>query len=157
MGERAKHQLKLLEGIKRWLLIFHSEVSYSGITLLELAEQLAEEKSVNSEGAWSDFFENLAFRLNSNSIDSSIAVMWEESLDTSEVCRFMLNADRQEFIRFGQDLGCLDKASQLGRIDLYLDRVNMRIAEVEKGLAEKVRLCRLLGIAGGVFITILIV
>ena len=152
MGEKARRHLRLLESLRHWLTVFRSEVHYSGTTLGELSEQLAE-----NDDMWNVFFKNLSKEINSGCIEKNISKLWEESFDASGVASILSQSDKTAFIRFGHELGCMDKASQLGRIDLYLENVSLRIAELDKGLSEKVRLCRLLGIAGGIFITILIV
>ena len=69
----------------------------------------------------------------------------------------MKKEDIHEFIRFANELVCFDRESQLGRIELYIERIEKRIEYLEKSINERVRLYRILGATGGIFITILMI
>ena len=50
-----------------------------------------------------------------------------------------------------------DKESLVKRIDMYIGILDNRIATLNKDIGNRVRICRMLGITGGAFLTILIV
>lgn len=153
LGEKAKDQLKIMESLRRCMTIFRGEIQYSGTPLREVFELLVKYK----HEIWCEFFEKMANEMGSSTLRKNMGQMWKESLTTTSFFREMSTVDRMECIRFGEALGSYDKGSQVGQIDLYMEQVNNRITELEGAISERVRLYRLLGVAGGVFITILMV
>jgi len=90
-------------------------------------------------------------------LDRNIGEIWADTLDKVSVSRYMSKEDQNELKRFGRNLGSYDKNSQLNKIDLFIDYIDRRITVLDSGLSERVRLCRILGVAAGVFVTILMV
>ena len=57
----------------------------------------------------------------------------------------------------GCSLGTGDRAMQKANLDRYEARLVQRIAELQKGLPERKRLCQSLGIMGGLFLFLILV
>ena len=66
---------------------------------------------------------------------------------------------RQGFltVEAGCSLGTGDRAMQKANLDRYEARLVQRIAELQKGLPERKRLCQSLGIMGGLFLFLILV
>lgn len=74
----------------------------------------------------------------------------EETLKTTCLRR----EDKQLLEKLGDNLGFLDQKTQLATINLYIHNLEECIEEGTKEMKEKVRLYHLLGVLGGIFITI---
>ena len=65
--------------------------------------------------------------------------------------------EKEELQEAGCSLGTGDRAMQKANLDRYEARLVQRIAELQKGLPERKRLCQSLGIMGGLFLFFLLV
>lgn len=54
-------------------------------------------------------------------------------------------------------LGYLDLEMQLSSIDLYLEQLEISIREAESSIGSKQKLYQSLGVAGGIFLVILLI
>ena len=69
----------------------------------------------------------------------------------------LTGADRERLKTLGEVLGYLDREMQLAAIDLYLEQLDCGIAEALEDRGSKERLYRSLGVAGGIFLVILLI
>ena len=65
--------------------------------------------------------------------------------------------EKEELQEAGCGLGTGDRAMQKANLDRYEARLVQRIAELQKGLPERKRLCQSLGIMGGLFLFLILV
>ena len=65
--------------------------------------------------------------------------------------------EKEELQEVGCSLGTGDRAMQKANLDRYEARLVQRIAELQKGLPERKRLCQSLGIMGGTFFFLILV
>ena len=65
--------------------------------------------------------------------------------------------EKEELQEAGRSLGTGDRAMQKANLDRYEARLVQRIAELQKGLPERKRLCQSLGIMGGLFLFLILV
>ena len=65
--------------------------------------------------------------------------------------------EKEELQEAGCSLGIGDRAMQKANLDRYEARLVQRIAELQKGLPERKRLCQSLGIMGGLFLFLILV
>ena len=151
-GEKAKREIKVLESLNRCLMLFEGEIRYSGTTIRDICERLS-----GSGEIWTDFFRYISDELSCDAISGNIGMIWERGISLSDVSKALNDEDKCELIRFGRELGSGDRESELARINLYMDYIKNRLSYLEDNINERVRLCRLLGVTAGVFITILIV
>ncbi len=151
-ADRAKREIKALSSLSRCLMVFESEIRYCNTPLREICARIY----VSGE-LWSDFFGYVSEMLSENDPDAGTGIIWETGAGLFDAPRFLSAEDREEFLRFGNELGKNDRESELGRINMYIDHIKNRLSLLEKNINERVRLCRLLGVTAGVFITILMV
>ena len=64
---------------------------------------------------------------------------------------------KEELQEAGCSLGTGDRAMQKANLDRYEAHLVQRIAELQKGLPERKRLCQSLGIMGGLFLFLILV
>ncbi len=153
VGENAKRQLHVFENLRHAVTLIRSEIGYALTPIKELFEML----STGNDEIWTDFFRIVSKELDRAELDRNIGEIWADTLDKVSVSRYMSKEDQNELKRFGRNLGSYDKNSQLNKIDLFIDYIDRRITVLDSGLSERVRLCRILGVAAGVFVTILMV
>ncbi len=68
----------------------------------------------------------------------------------------LVRADLEQLESLGEVLGYLDAEMQLAAIRLYLEQLENSIAEAQEHMGSRQRLYQSLGIAGGVFLVILL-
>lgn len=151
-GERAKKEIKIFESLNRCLMLFEAEIRYSGTPIRDICGRIA-----GCRELWSDFFARIADGLGENTANTDVGRIWEDAAAYSGISSGLTDEDIRELIRFGSELGGGDRESELGRINLYMDYIRNRLSYLYENINDKVRLCRLLGVTAGVFITILIV
>ncbi len=151
-GERAKREIKVLLSLNRCLMLFESEIRYSMSTIKDICVRLSE-----ADELWSDFFGLVAEGISADSLNADAGSVWEKAVEKSDISETLDDEDKAWLIRFGSELGNSDRESELGKINMYIDYTKNRLLCLEKNINERVRLCRLLGVTAGVFITILIV
>ena len=68
----------------------------------------------------------------------------------------LVRADLEQLESLGEVLGYLDAEMQLAAIRLYLEQLENSIAEAQEHMGSRQKLYQSLGIAGGVFLVILL-
>ena len=77
--------------------------------------------------------------------------------ETGRRMRDPYREEKEELQEAGCSLGTGDRAMQKANLDRYEARLVQRIAELQKGLPERKRLCQSLGIMGGLFLFLILV
>lgn len=155
MGERAAGRLKRhrkgLKQLQSWLSYFRGKLIYEGAT----AEEALRESAQLAGAPFSLFLERVANGLCMRD-GRKLAEIWE--WEASE-CRRQFGFTEEEYgdlIRFGSQLGQLDREVQLRAVTVYDERLGGAIKAAEEEIAVKEKLYRSLGIMAGCFIIILI-
>ena len=65
--------------------------------------------------------------------------------------------EKEKLGRLGEGLGYLDLEMQLSTMELYLEQLEGDIQRAEEEIQSKQRLYRSLGVAGGIFLVILLI
>ena len=65
--------------------------------------------------------------------------------------------DKEALMQMGAFLGYLDKDMQLRTVELYLEELDREIQTAGESIPGKQRLCRSLGILGGLFLVLLLI
>ena len=83
--------------------------------------------------------------------------IWREQIKNSLSSSHLTRTDRNQLETLGEVLGYLDLEMQLSSIDLYLEQLEISIREAESSIGAKQKLYQSLGIAGGIFLVILLI
>ena len=67
----------------------------------------------------------------------------------------LTSGDLEELKSFGAGLGYLDRSMQLSQLEQYEEQLKQKIEELNVGLPVRKKLCRSLGIMGGLFLIVL--
>lgn len=152
-GEKARNKIKLLESLMRLVIRLRGEVNYSVPVLSEIFEDI----SGYTEDIWSEYFLEMSKRISAPDYPENEDIMWGQVAAGLHIDSMLYEEDYNDFIRFGSELDGYDKESLVNRIDMYIGILDNRIATLNKDIGNRVRICRMLGITGGAFLTILIV
>ena len=83
--------------------------------------------------------------------------IWREQIEASLSDSHLNRTDKSQLETLGEVLGYLDLEMQLSAIDLYLEQLEISIREAENSIGAKQKLYQSLGIAGGIFLVILLI
>jgi stage III sporulation protein AB len=148
----AKARVEDLKELRKCIYILKGDIRYSATPLPEAIQMVA----LKIESNLSPFFQKIADELNKLE-GRTLSSIWTSSVNT-QLDRCCLNKkDKMYLIQFGESMGYLDKDTQINTIDLYISQLDTEIDEMITSVKEKTRLYNLLGIMGGIFMTIIII
>lgn len=152
LGNNMKQRLEELKELKKLFGMLMGEIKYAGTPLYEAFGIIGR----RSRGIYAAFFLQTAKALEALN-GKSLPAIWEE-LKAEEFLKEsrLSEKDWDRLLRFGENLGYLDKDMQLGTIELYLENLESELKEGTADYLKNSRLCRCLGVSGGLLITILL-
>lgn len=148
LGQRLE-QIKCLSRI---LLRIHSEIRCTLTTLPECF-QLAGSQEQDVVGQW---FENVGKQLKSNGC-LSLEQVWNNEVQSLQRQSCLGKEELQELLRFGLQLGTLDKQMQLNLIEQLQYNLDTLYHRLDPEIRKKQKLYTSLGILGSLFVIILLV
>ena len=86
----------------------------------------------------------------------NFASVWKRSVERYITESRLKKEDFEELKAFGRYMGYQDEEMQIWSIDLYLTRLDEKIAAERETLAQKKRLCHCLGVMSGMFLTVIL-
>lgn len=143
-------RLEQLRQLQRMTVLLKGEVSYGCSALPEALACVGRKLSEPFNG----FLGQLADRLREYPDKSFQQVFQEEAL-TNLSASALTAKDKEALMQMGAFLGYLDKDMQLRTMDLYLQELDKEIQDAKEGVPGKQKLCRSLGIMGGLFLALL--
>lgn len=152
VGENARIRVNSLVSLRRLLVILRGEMNYSLPMISDALEYIA----VRSDDIWNMYFMGVSEGIKRKDIEDSGSI-WLDMANSLQLRNVMYDEDIESLVRFGRDLSSFDKDSLIKRIDMYIQMIELRIDRLNPELGNKVKLCRMLGIIGGTFITIIII
>lgn len=147
-----KARLEDLKELKKYIYIIRGDIRYAGTPLPEAISNLAQ----RSQNNFNEFFRKIAddlFKMEGNTFKH----IWENRVKTDLMDTCLTKKDKVLLNRLGDNLGYLDREMQINTIDLYLSGLEQEIGDLNLVVKEKTRLYNLLGIMGGIFITIVMI
>ncbi len=142
---------ELLE-LKKILCLFSGEIRFGGGTLEEAFETVAG----RSSPPFRRFFLFLTEEMKKKEGERLMEI-WNRAVEAGFKEAHLTAADQEILLRLGNELGCLDRETQLATIALAAEQVEDARQELHGELPKKMRLYNCLGILAGVFLTILLV
>ncbi|MCI8504804.1 MAG: hypothetical protein HFI67_01275 [Lachnospiraceae bacterium] len=138
--------------LKKILCLFSGEIRFGGGTLGETFEKMAG----RSKAPFQKFFLFLTEEMQKKEGERLMDI-WSRAVEEQLKEAHLTEADREILLRLGNELGCLDRETQLHTISLAAEQVEDVRQELHGELPKKMRLYNCLGILAGVFITILLI
>ncbi len=150
-SREVERKLNTLYEIQRILIMLKGEITYHKAPVAEAFCEV----SKHVKEPFSIFLYNTGMELDKG-FGKTIEQIWQEKCDTELRELSIVAEDRKTFREFGACMGYLDAKMQLSSIGLYSERLDVRIKESERGIREKQKIFKCLGIMGGVFLILLI-
>lgn len=148
----VQERLKELLELRKLLLLLRGDMKYMHQPLSEAFLHL----SRNTGPPFSAFFRQTAEDLNGRKGVSAQAV-WEKNLKLYMGGLHIHAREREELLKLGGLMGCMDVESQLGILDYYLELLEQFIKDASDGEKNRRRLYQYLGVLGGAAVAVLIV
>ena len=142
--EMERH-LQELEEMRHLFCIFKGELKYTQGTFGEIFDKIGDK----TEGKFAEWLKTLSKMLKEKS-GESFARVWEKSIDVKLRESHLKEKDLEDLKRIGKNLASLE------RIDLYIEQLEYEIQNKRELYKTKGKLCRSMGIMGGIFLVILL-
>lgn len=142
-------ELRLL---KQMIYMLRGEIKYTKTPLPEAFESIA----VRMKEPFGSFLEGTAEKMKHQG-EESFGELWKSQIRTWLSGTCLKREDKEQLESLGEVLGYLDLEMQLSSIDLYLEQLELQIREAQEAAATKQKLYQSLGVAGGIFLVILLV
>lgn len=143
-------RLEQLRQLQRMTVLLKGEISYGCSALPEALACVGRKLPEPFNG----FLGQLADRLQEYPDKSFQQVFQEEAL-TNLGASALTAKDKEALMQMGAFLGYLDKDMQIRTMDLYLQELDKEIQDAKESVPGKQKLCRSLGIMGGLFLALL--
>lgn len=154
MAEEKKRQLQSLKEIRQFFMLLSGEIRYGGTTLSEAIKGAAGKQKKN-QSCLREAFAGIAVKMEGKKAGSFFEI-WREELQDRAKEAALSGRSLEQLLRIGENLGGLDRETQLNSLNCYLEELDREIIAEEKKIGEKVRLYRWLGALAGVFVWILL-
>lgn len=149
-----KKRIKELEALKKSMVMFKNEISYSASTLEECFCNISKRCTDEQVAA---LFDSAAGKLSlSDAETKSAKLIWEECICKERSNMHLTDEDIAELMSLGAGLGYLDARMQTDAIELYLAVTEMTLKNAVSEIGGKCKVTRVLSMACGAFICILL-
>lgn len=149
-AERLAGRLRLLEELQRDLQYLYGEIEYSACNMPELFEKLSKRG-----GALKEFWGALSVRLFDRR-GCTFSEIWK--IQTMEMAGTLSFSEegRRLFLELGDNLGNLDRMTQLNTLKLFQERLVLILKTASEEFKEREKVCYVLGVTAGLFLCILL-
>ncbi len=141
-----------LTELKKILYLLSGEIRFGGSTLDEAFEMVRD----RCEEPYRGFFSALSGELKKGG-GRTLSQIWREAVNEKLPGSRLSREDRNILQRVGEDLGCLDKETQLKSLSLSIEQLDGAGKALYAELPKKMKLYNYLGILTGVFLTIFLI
>ena len=138
--------------LKQAVYMLRGEIKYAKAPLPEAFGSLGERLT----SPCGEFFSNLEKELALRD-GRSLSQVWQEEMKRSLGATCLGKEEKERLGQLGEGLGYLDLEMQLSTMELYLEQLEGDIARAQEEIQTKQKLYRSLGVAGGIFLVILLV
>lgn len=148
-----KMRIVTLKMLRKVMIMLRGEISYSVSTLPDALGSIA----IRIENPLiHEFFANVSHRL--NQLDGqTLKEIWYECTEESLTKSRLQQKDIEQFKMLGDNLGYLDKDMHINTINLYLEQLNNDIEISSDEISDTCRVYKCIGMATGVFISIILI
>ena len=153
---RGRYRRKLqrrfeLRVIKQMMYMLQGEIRYAHLPLPEAFTHV----SVRLPAPFGLFLSGIADELK-KADGRTLSEIWKAEEQKYIKKLHLTRTDLEQLETLGEVLGYLDTEMQLAAIRLYLEQLEQSLAEAQEQMGSRQRLYQSLGIAGGVFLVILL-
>ena len=149
-GMEDQRQITDTGELQRVIRQLAGEMEYTYAPLAQVCASVSRRCSQN----YRIWLEHLAKELEMPS--RSLAIIWERCCESDLECLLLGREERVRLHELGMQLGSLDKKQETQIFLQYAEFLEEKRGGLLKEIQEKRRLCNLLGVTAGLFLTILI-
>lgn len=146
-----KKRIRDLLTLKKILLMLRGEIKYARTPLSEAFSIIG--KKV--EHVLGEFLIQVSQQMDEQQ-GETFSQIWEENLKEILVKSALLKEDKRQLIRFGSQLGYLDREMQLATIDFQVEQLEGQIKRLEEDQGKRSRVCNCLGVFAGVMLNLIL-
>ena len=146
-----KRRVRELRVIKQMMYMLQGEIRYAHLPLPEAFTHV----SVRLPAPFGLFLSGIADELK-KADGRTLSEIWKAEEQKYIKKLHLTRTDLEQLETLGEVLGYLDTEMQLAAIRLYLEQLEQSLAEAQEQMGSRQRLYQSLGIAGGVFLVILL-
>ena len=148
---RNSVRLRMLRELEHILRYMYGEIEYASSDMAEMMESLSAR-----DGFFSVFFAKVGKRVLSHE-GLRLADYWKEEMGQIQGIETLHASDRELFIKLGENLGNLDRMTQLRTLELFEKRLSEIRTRAEKEYFGKAKINMVVWVTGGIFLIILFV
>lgn len=152
LSSMTRGRLSDLKEFKKNIVILRGDIRYGSTPLPEAIETVGYRCNDN----FKPFFEGINEDLRKQD-GSSFCQMWDKATKEYMGQTYLNQKDKANISKLGDNLGYLDKEMQVKTIDLFLEQMELEITEATDTIKDKTRLYNMLGVLGGIFVTIVLI
>lgn len=146
-GTKRLTLLKKIKGIYENMKYY---IAYQKATIPETLRKLAEKESEPFAGAFEEIDRRVCER------GENFPAAWRQCMERTLVSLPLTKAEKKIIMDFPSSLGFMEENAQAGALDEMLREINLHIEEMEKEMKNKNKMIMSLGVAAGIFISILL-
>lgn len=149
---RLRERRRLLETIKRMVSHMKGEILYANAPLPSAFYRTGK----RGEGKAAELFLAVSEELEQETGDS-LGLIWQQQVELFNKTSGLNRADQEALLRFGKNLGYLDREMQEKTIQFYLEELELAITQLRQEEPDKSRLYYGIGILAGLFLTVVLI
>lgn len=149
---RLKERKKLLETLKRMVSHLRGEILYANAPLPSAFYRTGR----RGGGKAAELFISVAEEMERETGDS-FETIWERLVEQLFKTSDLSPLDQEQLLKFGANLGYLDRDMQEKTIQFYLEDLELAITHLRKEEPDKSRLYLGMGILTGLFLTVVLI
>lgn len=151
-SQDLKKRCMELRILKQMIYMLRGEIKYTKTPLPEAFAHIA----VRLPEPFCGFLQKTAEKMSALA-GCSFPKLWQEQIRTQLSSTHLKREDKEQLEGLGNVLGYLDLEMQLSSMELYLEQLELGIQKAQEELAGKQKLYQSLGVAGGIFLVILLI
>ena len=144
-------RIYILEELEQAIRFMYGEIEYSADDISEVFGQLLPHSSY-LKGFW----EMVRGRL-LESRGQDLCSIWKEAMESEGVFALLADEDILLIEGLGKNIGSLDRQSQLGVLKLFEKRLGSIIEEAKGAYKGQAKVCHVVGVTAGIFISVLLI
>lgn len=148
---RLQSRIRELKGLERMAMLIRQEIAFGRMPLPDIFDKLGR----RMDGAPAVFLRSLGGTLREHGT-IHFSEIFSRQVDVCLGAGSLQREDLDSLKGMGAYLGYLDRDTQLHTLDMYLRDTEKEIRELSEQYPEKSRVCRTLGVMGGILLAVLL-
>lgn len=151
LSRECSERVKMLETLQQFVILLNGETALGCTSLPEAFLHIGRRMG----GEFGVFLERTSHELE-NRAGETFGEIFRRCASACHVGNVLLKEEYERFLAFGEELGFLDSDTQKQKLKLYEQELGAEIVRLRREAPGKRKLCRGLGIYGGLLLAILV-